>query len=337
VRIARPMLAVNANNPRNPRLFSGLQEPRTTSRAAGSGHWVVDVRMEGNRGIVVCIPAHNEEKTIAKVIIPAKQFADAVIVCDDGSSDMTGEIARNLGAQVVRHDANFGKGSALESLITAAKALHPTVVVTLDADDQHDPRDIPKVVEPVLKGEADVVIGARPMESGQMPRERVFGNKVLDHLTSVKAGEELHDTQSGFRAYSIAALDKIDFSQEGMAIESQTLVEAVRLGLRVTEVPVSVKYEGIPQKRSRIAHLSEVLDYLITSTVVESPLLYLGVPGIIAVLLGIVAGLRVVNIFLATHRIATGTALIAAIFVIAGIVILATSLILKLITVKMKG
>lgn len=293
--------------------------------------------MEAKPNVVVCIPAHNEERTIAKVVLGSRKFADAVIVCDDGSDDMTGEIARALGASVIKHEANFGKGSALDSLIAAARALGPKAIVTIDGDDQHDPRDIPAVVAPVLAGEADVVIGARPMDSGEMPRERVFGNRVLDRFTSARAGEELHDTQSGFRAYSLKAAEAIDFKQEGMAIESQTLIDAVRLGLRIKEAPVSVKYEGIPRKRSRLAHLSEVLDYLVTTTVIQSPLLYLGLPGVVAVLLGVVAGARVVNIFLATHQIATGTALISALLVIIGIVIASTSLILKLLTVKLKG
>lgn len=290
--------------------------------------------MENNRRTVVCIPAYNEEKTIAKVIIGAKKFANAVIVCDDGSSDMTGEIARSLGVQVIRHDGNLGKGRALDTLIAAAKALDPHVVVTIDGDDQHEPSDIPKVVEPVLRGEADIVIGVRPMVSSSMPRERIVGNKMLDGLTSAKAGEALHDTQSGFRAYSADALGKIDFNQSGMAVESQTLIDAVRMGLRIIEVSVSVKYVGIPQKRNRAAHLSEVIDYIITRTVIDSPLLYLGFPGLVAVILGIVAGLRVVSIFSSTHQIAVGTALIGVILALVGTVALATSLILKLLTAR---
>jgi glycosyltransferase involved in cell wall biosynthesis len=293
--------------------------------------------METNRTIVVCVPAYNEEKTIAKVVVGARRYADTVIVCDDGSTDMTGEIARSLGVQVIQHEENVGKGRALETLIAAAKKHSPGAIVTIDGDDQHDPADIPKVAELVLKGEADIVIGVRPMVSGSMPRERIFGNKVLDGLTSAKAGETLHDTQSGFRAYSSQAIDKIDFSQRGMAVESQTLIDAAGLGLRIMEVPVSVKYAGIPQKRNRVAHLSEVVDYIITRTVIDSPLLYLGLPGLIAVVLGIVAGLRVVSIFSATHQIAVGTALVGVILVLVGIVVLATSLILKLLTARFQS
>ncbi|MDG6925600.1 MAG: glycosyltransferase family 2 protein [Nitrososphaerota archaeon] len=290
-----------------------------------------------HEGIVVLIPAHNEEKSIAKVIIGAKKVSQAVIVCDDGSTDMTGEISRALGAQVLRHDANEGKGKALASLFEAARTLRPRAVVTIDGDDQHDPADIPKVVEPVLRGDADIVVGVRQMDSGSMPRERVIGNKMLDSLTSARAGEALHDTQSGFRAYGPSALEKIGFSEHGMATESQTLIDAVGAGLRIEEVPVSVRYRGIPQKRNPLAHLSHVIDYLITRTIVESPLLYLGLPGLVAVVLGIVAGLRVLSIFSATHQIAVGTALVGVILVLVGIVALATSLILKMLTARFQG
>lgn len=287
--------------------------------------------------MVVCIPAHNEEKTIAKVVIGARKLAATVLVCDDGSSDMTAEIAGALGARVIGHDRNIGKGAALSSLMDAALALDPAAIVTLDGDDQHDPEDIARVVQPVLKGEADIAVGARPMDSDSMPRDRAFGNRVLDSVTSSRAGVKLHDTQSGFRAYSAAAAKGLNFSQEGMSIESQTLIDAAKMGLRIMEVPISVKYAGIPQKRSRVGHLSEVLDYLITRTVIESPLLYLGVPGLLAVAIGVVAGVRVLNIFLKTHQIATGTGLLAAILVIVGIVIVATSLIMKLMTVRLRG
>ena len=111
--------------------------------------------------IVACIPAYNEEKTIAKIVIGARKYVHQVIVGDDGSDDMTAEIAESLGAIVVRHGDNLGKGAILRSLFEASLKAGATVVVTLDADGQHDPRDIPIVVRPVLDGKADLSIGAR--------------------------------------------------------------------------------------------------------------------------------------------------------------------------------
>lgn len=280
-------------------------------------------------GTVVCIPAYNEHGTIAPVILKATEFARSVLVCDDGSTDMTAEVARKLGARVLTHERNLGKGAALRTLMNEARRLSPKVVVTIDADGQHEVDEIPALVGPVMKGEADIVLGVRQTK-GSMPRERIIGNRMLDEATSRKAGVRLEDTQSGFRAYSSRALAKLDFTGKGMSIESQTLIDAVKAGLKVVGVPVSTTYAGIKQKRSPIAQFSEVLDYLLSRTVIESPLLYLGLPGMIAILIGIVAGFWVVNSFFQTHQIAFGTGLISAILIITGTITLATGLILKL-------
>lgn len=292
--------------------------------------------MKSSPKVVVCVPAFNEEKSIAKVIVGARKYADVVIVCDDGSSDMTGEIAEALGVQVIRHERNMGKGEALKDLVEQARKLNPVAVVTIDADFQHNPDDIPRVAAPVLKGEADIVVGAREMQTGVAPRHRIVGNKMLDVMTSAKAGESLHDTQSGFRAYSMKALDRISFRQRGMAVESQTLIDAASSGLTIKEVSISVKYEGIPAKRNPVKQLSEVVDYLLTKTIIESPLLYLGVPGLIGILVGIGAGVQVLNVFAATRQIAIGTALIAVALIIIGTVVVATSLILKFIRAQFR-
>ncbi len=168
-----------------------------------------------------------------------------------------------------------------------------------------------------------------------MPRERIIGNKLLDRMSNQGFEDSHADTQSGFRAYSSSALSKIHFLENGMAIESQTFRDAVSAGLKIVEVPVSTTYEGIPKKRSRLNHFSQVVDYLLTRTVADSPLLYLGLPGIIGILIGVLAGLRVVEIFINNHQqIAAGTALIAVTFIIIGAVLMATSLIIKLLKIR---
>jgi len=126
----------------------------------------------GHRFVVVGVPAFNEERTIAKVVLGAQKYADRVLVCDDGSTDMTGEIAEKLGAEVIRHERNLGKGVALRSLFEAGRRIGADVFVTLDADDQHDPEDIPRLVEPILRGDADVVIVNRFRFEGSVPAVR---------------------------------------------------------------------------------------------------------------------------------------------------------------------
>src|SRR4030042_4807226 len=116
--------------------------------------------LEAKPFVVVGIPAFNEEKTIARVVLEAQRYADAVVVCDDGSSDLTAKIAERLGADVVRHERNLGYGSAIKSLFNRARELGADVLVTLDGDGQHDPGDIPNVVEPIKNGVADIRLGS---------------------------------------------------------------------------------------------------------------------------------------------------------------------------------
>src|SRR3972149_7570530 len=126
--------------------------------------------------IVACIPAYNEENAIAKVLIETSKHVDKTLVCNDGSKDMASEIAQRLGATVFEHPQNMGKGAALRTLFEACKSLHPDAVVTLDADWQHDAKEIPKLVEPILKGVADVVIGSRFLNSDKnTPNYRKVG------------------------------------------------------------------------------------------------------------------------------------------------------------------
>ena len=263
----------------------------------------------------------------------AQPHVSQVVVVDDGPTDFTSRIAERMGVVVLRHDHNQGKGVALRTGMSYAREHGFDCAISIDTDGQIDPSEVPALLEPITKGDADIVIGVRSREA--MPRERIIGNRVLDEATSRQAGVKLEDTQSGFRAYSSRALASLDFTEKGMAVESQTLIDAAKAGLKIVGVPVSTTYEGIRAKRSRLTHGSEVLDYVLSRTIVDSPLLYLGVPGLVAVLAGIAAGALVENTFFQTHLIATGTAIISAILIIAGVVAMATGLILKFLKVQM--
>jgi len=137
--------------------------------------------------VVVGIPAFNEEKTIAKVILQCQEYADKVVVCDDGGTDMTGEIASRLGADVVRHEKNLGYGAAIQTLFRRARELDADILVTLDGDGQHDPSDIPNVVTPIKNGAADITFGSRFINghlSSIMPWYRRAGVKLLGMLNA---------------------------------------------------------------------------------------------------------------------------------------------------------
>jgi len=129
-----------------------------SSRATSSRGWRSNMSKPFT---IACIPAFNEEGRIGGVVVQVRKYVDRVVVCDDGSVDLTGAIAEGLGAVVIRHGRNLGKGAALRSAFLRARELGADVVVMLDADGQHDPEEIPELVEPILRGEADMVVGSR--------------------------------------------------------------------------------------------------------------------------------------------------------------------------------
>ena len=162
--------------------------------------------------IIVGIPAFNEEKTIASVVLGAQKHAHIVIVCDDGSADLTGEIALRLGAVVVRHERNLGYGAALHSLFKRAKELNADILVTLDSDGQHDPAQVPILVKPIEEGLAEVVLGSRFKDkngTADMPAYRQLGIKVITKLSNGSGKNSVSDAQSGFRAYSKLAIEQL--------------------------------------------------------------------------------------------------------------------------------
>ncbi len=209
--------------------------------------------------IVVCIPAYNESCVIGNVVQRARSFCSNVLVCDDGSTDDTSSEAAKNGATVLRHSSNHGKGAALRTLLKQAWKLAPEAIVTLDGDGQHDPSDIPRLVEPVLSGRADVVVGSRFHASNRIPSHRRVGNFILSLLTNWRAGTRLQDTQSGFRAYASGVLRDISIVENGMGVDSQILIQIARKGFRIQEKEVSVNYSGDTSTFNPVSHMIRVI------------------------------------------------------------------------------
>jgi glycosyltransferase involved in cell wall biosynthesis len=217
---------------------------------------------------VILIPAYNEEDRIANIILQTMKYADEVIVCDDGSTDMTYSIAKSLGIRVLRHDKNLGKGSAFRTLFKEALKLQPDIILTIDGDGQHDPSDIPKLFKPIEMGKSDIVIGSRFVEEGSMDASfyRKFGLRLINFLYRNFAGLDVIDTQSGFRAYSKRAFkDIMYYGSNGYGFEGEQLILAKKKNLRIMEVPIFVKYKGLVQtsKRNSIVHGIELIATLI--------------------------------------------------------------------------
>lgn len=281
--------------------------------------------------VIVGIPAFNEEKTIAKVVLRAQRFADKVIVCDDGSTDMTGEIAERLGAEVVRHERNLGYGAAIQSVFKRAKELNADVLVTLDADGQHDPCEIPNVVKPIVEGVADVVIGSRfidKLQASAMPWYRRVGVKFITKLITSSGRSSLKDAQSGFRAYSREAVKKLSLTEKGMGVSIEILINADKQGLRIMEVPASCNYgkDVGSSTRNPLRHGVSVVMALVRLLVEKRPLLLLGVPGLASLLLGVFFGAWMLQIYALERHIVTNIALASIAFILTGLFTLFTAI-----------
>ena len=249
------------------------------------------------RNVAVVLPAYNEEVSIGSVVLLARRYADRVIVVDDGSSDRTAEVAASAGAEVIVHSPNLGKGVAFKTGFAAAEGAD--IIVTMDSDGQHNPADIPKLLEPILRGEADMVNGSRYLNGHDTdtPVYRRIGQTILDKVTVLNSGIKITDSQSGFRAFSASTKDFFRFNAQGMAIESEMLADAGRYGLRVKEVPIGVRYDVDGSTENPVRHGLTVLLKIIKDMEYNKPLYYITLPGSILGIIGFYMGLTFLRTF----------------------------------------
>jgi len=279
---------------------------------------------------VVGVPAFNEEGTIAKVVLEAQKYADRVVVCDDGSTDLTADIAERLGADVVRHERNLGYGAAIRSLFRRARELDADVLITLDADAQHDPSEIPHVVKPIVDDVADVVIGSRFVDERlayTMPWYRRAGAKFITKLVSNSGKHGVKDAQSGFRAYNLKSLEALTLFENGMGVSAEILISARKQGLRVREVPSKCNYRDVEgSTHNPIKHGAAVVMSIVKLVVEDKPLMLLGMPGMLCLIVGVVFGAWMLQIYAAEHRIITNVALASIAFILVGFFALFTAI-----------
>jgi glycosyltransferase involved in cell wall biosynthesis len=279
--------------------------------------------------VVAAIPAFNEERTIAKLVLEAQKHVDVVLVCDDGSTDSTAEIAERIGADVIRHDRNLGYGAALKTLFMMARELNADVLVTLDGDGQHDPREIPSLVEPVLENKADIVLGSRFLDKENgVPCYRRWGIRLISRLTGAASNHTFLDAQCGFRVYGRKALFGLDLVENGMGSSVEILMKARKQGLTVAEVSANCRYKELEKTSTQNAfgHGTSVLMAIIRLVVEERPLLFLGLPGLLSLLAGTAFGVWMLQIYAVTHRITTNIALAAIAFVLIGMFTIFTAI-----------
>lgn len=248
---------------------------------------------------LAAMPAYNEERSIAKMVLGCKRHVDQVVVVDDGSADATAEIAEVMGAHVIRHKVNGGYGAALRSCFETARALGADKMVIIDSDGQHDPAEIPKLLGPLNKG-IDLVIGSRFCDgNGQnVPAFRKLGMRVLDMATNSAGGINVTDSQSGFRAYGKRAIDCIRIDGDGMSAGSEILLQVKDNNLKIEEVEIHCRYDvEDASTENPVSHGVRVLLNLLHDMELRRPLYYFTLPGTIIASAGIAMGLELLRIF----------------------------------------
>ena len=277
--------------------------------------------------IVACIPACNEERYIASVLVRLRPHVDVMIVCDDGSGDLTGEIAEGLGAVVVRHPKNLGYGAAIKSLFKEALMRDVDVAVTIDADDQHDPDELHRLVEALGNG-YDIVIGSRFLEDNgsQVPGWRRKGIEVINAVSA--NGHPVTDSQSGFRAYSRKALESLSLTEDGMGVSTEILLKAREAGLRIGEVPISVKYHEDSSMDNPVVHGVGVLLSTVKLLSIRHPLLFFGVPGLAFTLFAVAMWAWTLQNYTVTRLFNTNLAVVSMAATFVGFILMTTAMII---------
>jgi len=280
--------------------------------------------------IIVGIPAFNEEKNIAVLIIQLKKIADKIIVCNDGSTDLTSKIAEELGATVINHEKNLGYGAAIRSIFLKSKELDGDVLVTFDADGQHKIEDINRVINPIINEESDLVIGSRFLDKSEkeIPQYRKVGIKIITKVTNATIKKQLTDSQSGFRAYSKKVLNELNPSELGMGISTEILIKASAKNFRISEVPITITYNGDTSTHNPISHGSSVLLSTIKFTSIEHPLKFYGVPSMIFFAIGLFFVYFSAQYYTEIGRLNTNLTLVAAGTMLIAVVLLITSILL---------
>jgi dolichol-phosphate mannosyltransferase len=192
--------------------------------------------------IIAVIPAFNEGTRVGAVVRAVAPYVDAVLVVDDGSTDNTAEAATNAGARVVRHIENCGAGAATMTGIAAARSQGASVVVTLDADEQHDPRDIPSMLAPVQDDAADIVFANRFGRRNRIPFVRKFFNAIGNGITFIATGRWVPDSQCGFKVFGPRAVQEINLQTNGFEFCTEIVRESVQHRWRTAHVPIKVLY-----------------------------------------------------------------------------------------------
>ena len=280
--------------------------------------------------IAIGLPAFNEEKNIASIITQLKKKYKLIIVCDDGSSDLTAAISEEMGAVVVKHKKNLGYGGAIRSLFLKAKELDCDILVTFDSDGQHKISDIENVIKPIQNKEANIVIGSRFLGNveGTLPTYRKLGIKAITNLVNSNTGNKITDSQSGFRGYDKKTLEKIIPSDSGMGVSTEILIKANKQKFKIIEIPITILYQEDISSQQTLSHGTSVILSTMKFISIEHPLKFYGIPGILFLAIGLFFIVWTIQEFTIGGSIITNISIIGIGSTILGSILTMTSILL---------
>ena len=287
--------------------------------------------------VLVCIPAYNAESTISEAVKRCQKFADLVLVINDGSSDNTEKVARKAGADIITHRKNRGYGGAIKTALEEGLKRNARVTITFDADLQHDAKDIPKIIEPILSNESDIVIGSRFLEKNTgVKTYRKFGIRFITSLVRLFSGNNIRDAESGFRGYSIDSLKQLIpmLETEGMGMSAEILLKASVSKLKIVEVPRKEMYPENVQTSSQnpLKHGLSVILTIIKLVIETKPLVAFGIPSIFFFISSIIGSVYVVNFYNEIGRLPLGMTVFSVLLISIGFFLLLAAMILYVLT-----
>ncbi len=284
---------------------------------------------------ILCIPAHNEEKQIGPLIIKAKKFVDQIIVCDDGSEDSTGEIAKGLGATVIRHETSLGRIASLRTLFELSQELDPAMILVIDVDPRHDVSEIPKIVSTIKSGTADVAFGA----------QKINDNRIDQLLTADK--DDLHSVFMGFsrkalKAFLLAPPDALEsyskivgMAQDNLLYFKDVQIKALSEANEILSVPQTAEAELPPTSdvqpqliMDEPSKSEEGIYQRLITTLTDKSVILLGLPGLLSLAIGVLAGAYLIMTFLSIQYLSLPVAFVMVTGVISGLLLCVTSVIL---------
>ena len=276
---------------------------------------------------LACIPAYNEENHIADVIKKSLLYVDQVVVCDDGSTDDTAKIAKSAGAIVISQ-SNQGYGAAISTLFDYARRNNAKIMVTLDSDGQHNPEQIPLLLDAIITHGVDVSVGSRFLGDTEASGYRKAGIKIITSAANYGTNLKISDSQSGFRAYSQKAISAIHPTEQGMSVSTEILLKISNKGLSLAEVPISIIYGPDTSEHNSVSHGVSVLMNTLKYISIKHPIKFYGIPGLFLTILGVILGGVFLDAYLNDQVVFYGSLLGAVVLFLLGAILSVTAIIL---------